>query len=396
MGRAATASLLRSLNRTAILNLIRTESPIARSEIARRLNMSLPTVMRVVEKLIQEDLVYFHGSERSGGRRRPLLEFKGSAYAVVGVDLGGTKMYGTVSDLNGTVQHELHLAWQDGGGPGEALEALYRLIEELLAMPRPGGQKIRGIGVGAPGVTLSETGTVLWAPSLGWRDLPLKQLLSDRFQLPVFVENDVNLAALGEFGFGLARGTPNLVCIAIGTGIGAGILIDGRLYRGHNQGAGEVGYFPPGIEFLGRRYDEFGALESLASGTGITRRAAQLLTQRQERVPLEDSLTAEDVFHFARQGQPWAQQVIDETVDFLSIAIASISALLDPEVIVLGGGVARSADLLIEPIRRRIDGVVPFVPHLVASDLGPRAVVMGAIMLVLDATTGHVVVSRRV
>ncbi len=110
MGRAATASLPRSLNRTAILNLIRTESPIARSEIARRLNMSLPTVTRVVEKLIQEDLVYFHGSEHSGSRRRPLLEMRGRPTPWWGVHLGGTKMYGTVSDLNGIVQHEVYQA----------------------------------------------------------------------------------------------------------------------------------------------------------------------------------------------------------------------------------------------------------------------------------------------
>lgn len=395
MTETATASLMRRINRSAILNLIRTESPIARSEIARRLGLSLPTVMRVIDDLVQEDLVCFQGSEPSGGRRRALLDFKGSAYAVIGVDLGGTKMYGIVSDLNGQIHHEVRLSWQQNGGPEHALESLYVLVEQLVTLARAEGRKIRGIGIGAPGVTLSASGTVVWAPSLGWRDLPLRQLLSERFSWPVFVENDVNVAALGEFGFGVERNTPNLVCVAIGTGIGAGIIIEGKLYRGHNQGAGEIGYFLPDPSFLGRHYEGFGAFEELASGYGIARRAQQRLAAQGH--PLAGHpLTAEDVFHYAREGQAWARAIIDETVDYLSQALAAIGALLDPEAIVLGGGVAQSADLLIEPIRQRLQGVIPFVPRIVASNLGPRAVVMGTIMLVLDATTGHVMVNQRV
>jgi len=355
--------------------------------------MSLPTVMRIVDDLMEEDLVRFQGtSESTGGRPRALLEFNGDAYAVVGVDLGGSKMFGTVADLSGTVHHEVHVP-HDDDGPDDSLDRLCRLIQHLLDAPRPPGQRIRGIGIGAPAVTLEPDGVVTWAPSLGWRDLPLKQILADRFDEPVFVENDVNLAALGEWGFGAGRGVRNLVCIAVGTGIGAGIIIDGALYRGHNQAAGEIGYLPPGPECLGRCYDQFGALESLASGTGIADRGRQLLEQEGMPVPPE-GLSAEDVFGAARAGERWARRVVSETVDYLSLAIASVSSLLDPEVVVLGGGVARSADLLIEPILKRLDGVVPFVPRLVASPLGRRAAVMGAIMFVLNATTERFVVRR--
>lgn len=394
MRQSATAGLMRSINRSAILELIRENSPISRSQIARQLNMSLPTVMRIVEDLMDEDLVRPLGTSKSTGGRPPsLLEFNSKAYAVVGVDLGGTKMFGTVADLSGAIQHELHIPHEDGRGPHDHLEQLCEFIQRLLDAPRSPEQRIRGIGVGAPGFTLIPEGVVTWAPSLGWHDLPLQQILTDRFDMPVFVENDVNLTALGEWGFGAGRGTQDMVSIAVGTGIGAGIITGGALYRGHNQAAGEVGYLLPGAEFLGQSYEQFGALESLASGTGIAERACQLL--KQEKIPVSpEGLSAHDVFAAARDGASWAQQVISETVDYLSLAITSISALLDPEVVILGGGVARSADLLIEPILGRIERVVPFVPRLVASPLGRRAAAMGAIMLVLNATTEYFVVKR--
>ncbi|GAB4545780.1 MAG: ROK family protein [Anaerolineae bacterium] len=393
MRQGATASTMRKINRSAILDLLRQRGPISRSQIARQLHMSVPTVMRIVDDLMKEDLVRVQGiGESTGGRPGTLLEFNGNAYAVVGVDLGGTKMFGTVADLAGTIQHELYIPHEDNGSC-DCLERLCELIETLLDAPRPQGQRIRGIGVGAPGITLTPEGIVTWAPSLGWRDLPLQQILRDRFGLPVFVENDLNLIALGEWGFGAGQGTQNMVSIAVGTGIGAGIIIGGTLYRGHHQAAGEVGYLLPGVEFFGRTYDQFGALESLASGLGVAQRARQLLEQQKRPLPSQE-LDAHQVFAAARNGEDWAQQVVNETVDYLSLAIASISALLDPEVIVLGGGVARSADLLIDPILQRLEGRIPCIPRLVASSLGRRAAAMGAIMLVLNSTTEYFVVRR--
>ena len=393
MPQTVTASLMRSINRSLILDIIREQGPIARYQIAQKLEVSLPTVMRIVDELIDEDLVRIVGNaESTGGRPASLFAFNGDAYAVIGIDLGGTKMFGTVSNLAGVIQHEVYVPCGETDPAGH-LDRLCQLIEDLLEAPRPAGQRVRGIGVGVPGVTLVPEGIVTWAPSLGWRDLPLQDILAERFDLPIFVENDVNLAALGEMGFGAARGSRNLVCIAVGTGIGAGIIIDGALYRGHNHAAGEIGYLLPGIEFLGQRYDHFGALETLASGTGVARRARSLLEREGEEV-FSQEVTAEDVFAAAREGKSWAKKVVSETVDYLALAIASISVVLDPEVVVLGGGVFRSADLLIEPIRRRLEGVIPYVPRIVASPLGRRAAVMGAIMLVLNATTEYFVVKR--
>jgi glucokinase-like ROK family protein len=387
MPQAASAGLLRSLNRTVVLDLLRHHSPIARSQIALQLNMSLPTVMRIVEELIDEDLIRYEGSsEASGGRRRPLLEFNSRAYSVVGVDMGGTEMVGMVADLSGNIQHELRVPLPVGSANG-----LLSLIEQLLSAPRPAGQRVRGIGIGAPGITLHEQGVITWAPSLDWRDFPLKQMLTERFQLPVFVENDANLAALGELEFGVGHGTRNLVCLALGTGVGAGIVIGGGLYRGHQQAAGEVGYFVPSPQYLGRAYTQFGALESLASSTGIIRRAYEHYRQADfADSPPPDSVEA--IFAAADAGVGWAKAVFDETVDYLSLALANISAVLNPELIILGGELANSAEGLSEAILRRIEQVIPHVPRIAASNLGRRAVVMGAITLVLSSTTDYYVV----
>ncbi|MFC1960961.1 ROK family protein [Chloroflexota bacterium] len=385
-----TTQLMRLLNRSAVLDLIRERKKVTRTDIAQTLGLSSATVMRIVDELVEEDLVVWSGnSEASGGRPRMLLEFNTTAYAVIGLDLGGTKLYGTIADLGGTIQHEIYTPWQDNASDREDnIEQVCALIETLLAAPCPDGQKVRGIGIGAPGVTESEAGIVRWAPSLNWRDLSLRDMLQERFDLPVAIENDVNLAALGEYGFGVAKGAGSLVCMAIGTGIGAGIVIDRKIYKGHNYSAGEVGYLPPDLSHLGKKYPGFGALEGLASGLGVENRARQYLADHNMAIP--DQLTGELVFATARAHEPWAQHIISETVDYLSFAISVIAAILDPEVIVLGGGVGRSADLLIDPILERIDGLIPSIPKLMQSNLGSQAAVMGAILLVMDTTTEYV------
>lgn len=383
------AALLRRLNRSSVLDILRQESPISPTEISNRLNLSLPTVMRILEELAHQGIVVrLEEQQYSGGRPRSLVSFNGTAHAVLGLDLGGTKMYGTVADLCGTIQAEVYRP-SVPANPQENLNLTIEMIEELLQVPRGEGQQVLGIGVGAPGVTLFEEGTVTWAPSLGWRDLPLREILASRFGLAVVVENDVNLAALGEYGFGVARGASSLVCLAVGTGIGSGIVLERKIYRGFHQSAGEVGYLLPSKEALGKRHEHFGALESLASGTGVVQRATELIRSRNLPVDM-NSLTAEKVFDWARNGEEWAQAIVDETVDYLALIIAAISVVLDPEVIVLGGGVSRSADILVEPILNRLQGCLPAPVRLVVSNLGYRAAVMGAIMLVLDTSFEHV------
>ncbi len=388
-----TAADMREINRSAILEIIRRESPISRSAIAERLDVSLPTVMRIVDELVEEGYVRPEGStEWSGGRRRPLLEFNAENFVVIGVDMGGTKFYGAISDFGGNILDEIDMGRHEKSSEGN-YERLLELIDTLLASPKLGKRHVRGIGVGAPGITFHKEGIVKWAYSLNWRDFPLKARLSEHYKLPITVDNDVNLAAMGELWFGAGQNIQNLILIVSGAGIGAGIIIDGALYRGGHEASGEIGNFIPGREFLGKDYQDFGALEKVASGTGIVERARLSLRSAREAADLE-SLTADDVFLAARQGQQWATSIIDETVDYLAIAVANLAASFDPQLIVLGGSISPFADLLIEPISQRLEGAIPILPNLVVSKLGLRAGVMGAITNVLHNTSNFYVVHK--
>ncbi len=384
---------MRQVNRSAILELIRRYSPIARSEISRLLELSMPTVIRIVDGLIEEGLVHSTG-ETAGeaGRPRELLEYNKGGSAVIGIDLGGTKLYGALANIGGEILGEVWKSQHSSSGE-QSYKLVEGMIQSLIQLAHEKQQRLLGIAIGAPGITHVKTGLVEWAPSLNWRDFPLKQRLTHRFNLPVAIDNDVNLAVLGEQWFGAGRGVNNLVLLAIGTGMGAGLIIEGVIYRGHNEAAGEVGYFLPDVGALGQRYDQFGAMESIVSGTGIADRAIKLLSGSKPDAELE-ALTASDVFEAAREGESWAIQIVDETADFLSMVIADIATLMDPELIILSGGVSKSMDLLIAPILKRLDGVIQHIPRLEVSTLGAKATAMGAISLILHLTQDYYVVRR--
>jgi len=385
--RTITAAEMRGINRSAVLEIIRRESPIARATIARRLDISLPTVMRIAKSLSEEGYVRPYGkSEWSGGRRRPLLEFNSAGNVVVGVDMGGTKLYGALSDIGGGILGEA-VRERDGASGEECYNLLISLIDELLKCPELRGRRVRGIGVGAPGITHHREGVVKWAYALNWKDFPLKKRLQKRYKLPITVDNDVNLAALGELWFGVGQNAQNMILIIIGAGIGAGIVIDGALYRGSSEASGEIGHMLPSPDFLGNSYEDFGALESVASATGIVRRAQQAGHRAR-------GLSMEDVLEAARVGTPWAVQIFSETAQYLSLAIANLSVSFDPELIVLGGAVTPYARMFADSILQSVQGTIPSPPRLEVSNLGLQATVMGAIVTVLHNTSNFYVVHK--
>lgn len=294
-----------------------------------------------------------------------------SASLAACIDMGGTKIYGALIEIaSGRLVYEHRIATHSE--EADPADRLLTLIDHLLAQPLAENQQVSHIGIGVPGV-VTAAGEVMIAPNIGWTHFPLLAMLKSRFTLPIAVENDVNLAALGEYYYGAAQGTSSMICIAVGTGIGAGIVVNGQLLRGHTYSAGEVGYMIPDREFLGEVYDSLGAMEAEAAGPGIGRRGSRTAGRE---------VTTGEVFDAARRREDWAQQVIDETVDFLALTLANSTAVLDPEIIVLSGGVITAApDLFLESLRQRTHGLTPFTPRIVASTLGVQAAVLGAAAL---------------
>ncbi|MEN6571184.1 MAG: ROK family transcriptional regulator [Anaerolineaceae bacterium] len=381
-----TASAMREINRSAILEIIRRESPISRSAIADRLEVSLPTVMRIVEELETEGFVRPQGEkEWSGGRRRPLIEFNAGESVVLGIDLGASNFYGAISDLGGNVVDEASLTGQ-GKDAEENYTQLLALIDRLLQSPRLAGKKIRGIGVGVPGPVTHHDGNVTWAPALNWRNLPLKDRLSARYNLPLIVDNDMNLAALGELWFGLGQNARNIILITVTTGIGAGIIIDRALYRGSTDSSGEIGMMLPGREFLGKSFGDFGALETRAALSGLLDRAREQY--------LVKEISPDDIFKAASREEPFARSLVDEMEDQLAVAITNLIVSFDPDLILLCGGLARYSNYLMQPILDRIHSSVSNPPRILVSQLDRKAVVMGAITNVLHNTSNFYFVRK--
>ena len=347
--------------------------------------------MRIIDDLIAEGLVIPTGEKEFGkGRSREMLALNARDNAIIGIDIGGSHISGALVSIDGEILLEDHAA-QLWGDSEDNFDSIVGFIQSLLAQAQEHNTRLLGIGICVPGIVAAESGNVIVAPTLGWTNFPFMEKLNPIWDIPVFIENDVALAVLGEHWFGAGVGIDNLIMIAIGTGIGAGIILDGKPYHGFNHAAGEIGYILPNIQCLNKRYPGFGALESFASGKGITDRAKEYLRSAQPDID-QSTVDALFVFEAAKKGEDWAIQIIDDTMDYLCLMIANVASCFDPELIVLGGGVAGSLDHLIDTITTRLEGVVPHVPKLIISDLDNKAQILGATVQVFQKITGHSVV----
>lgn len=377
----ADGSQVRQINRAAILDLIRNQGSISRTRIASVLGISLSTVLRVVDDLVNEGLVIASDDkERGGGRPGELLRFNGDAYAMIGIDLGYPNMLGTVADLCGNIyfQHSIPIKLHDGS---ENLKRLFQLIELLVKTPQLEGKSFKGIGIGVPGFVDQERKLVKHSRPLGWDNLLLSDLVRQKYNMPVLLDTDVNLIMLGEAGFGLGHSANSLVCFTLGTRILSAIYLNGELVRGSSHSAGQLGFSLPGLEFLNSPYDEVGALDSVACGNSLVEIAREQ-SKNQSQVSAGQNLDAISIYTAAEKGERWAVPIIEKVIDYLAITIANISVFLDPEMILISGRVSGAAGFLPPLIQKRLSGKIPVMPNICVSNLGTRATVMGAIMLI--------------
>jgi len=385
--------LVQKINRSLILNLIKDKGPISRADISKITKLTRSTVSSIVDYLIGKDLIKEIGLTSSGvGRKAILLELNSKAYYSIGVDLGTLHTTVAITDLLGRVETKIEYPTDCQQDKDRIIEKLIAAIHNIINNSGIKRKKIVGIGVAAPGL-IDKKGTMLITPNFGWRDTPLREILKREFHLPVFVDNNVNIMALAESEFGEGRGVKNFVFINVGMGIGAGVVINGELFHGESNCTGEIGHTT--VDYNGPKCScgNNGCLEVMASGSAIAKRAIKAIKEGNKSLISElanhdlNKISAEIVATAANQGDKLGQSIMEGTGEYLGTGVANIINLFNPELVIIGGGVARAGDLIFEPlekaVQKRAFSVSAEVAKIIPVSLGKDCTVIGAAALVL-------------
>jgi predicted NBD/HSP70 family sugar kinase len=364
----ATPPLLKDLNDRTVLETIRAGAPISRAEVSRRAGISKPTVSLALESLLLAGLVRQADHDPDGPSYGAVFfEPVAEAALVLGLDLGARFLRGALCDLNGDIRARQDVEVEAGDGDG-ILEQIRALRDELVRASGLSDALIDNVVIGVPGVVAAETGRVTLATNVpGLEGRAFRHEAVDRLGHPVTLENDINLAAVGEQFAGIARGVDDFVFISIGTGLGAGVVLRGEIHRGANGAAGELDYTRSG-------HADFDPC-ALALST----LAAELAEARPAETSLRPPYDTRTVFEAARRGDVVAREVVAEEARRVALHIAPVAAVADVELGVLGGGVGVNADLLLEPVRALLAEWLPYPPRVEVSSLSEAAVLTGAL-----------------
>jgi predicted NBD/HSP70 family sugar kinase len=373
---AGTPSLLRAINARTILELVERSGPISRAQVARDSGLSKPTVSLGLAALLEAGLVREVG--RSSGGRGPtavLYELNPRAGWVAGIDIGSHWVRAALADITGAI-----VARRDERARASSSRALIgqtgAIARQLAEDAGIAWDRVSHVTVGSPGVFEPTRGAVILAPNLpGWGRQGLVEALRAELDIGIGVENDVNLAAVGERWKGHGHGVRDFGFLSIGTGVGMGLVLGGELYRGSSGAAGEVGYLPIAADPHDRQVQRRGAFEEATSGMGVVRIARE--------VGMPGSLTPKKVFALARRGDPLARRAVEVEARRVALGLAAVIAVVDLELVIIGGGVGGNADLLLEPIERELRALSPLRPRLAGSALGEEAVLQGAVATAL-------------
>jgi len=396
MDTARNARFINKLNKIAVLNLIRKTKNVSRADIAKLSGLSAPTVSRIIEALINTGLVCEIGAGASKGGRRPtMLRFSDQSNFIIGVDLGTTNIYGVLSDFDAKIIAEIRRPTRVESGFASVMKSTAEVISDLIATPLGKKKRIFGIGMAVAGLVNRTENIVEFSPDFHWHKVDVVEALSQYHKIPVIFDNVTRVMALGEMWYGLGRQFKNLICVNVGYGIGAGIIVDGKPLYGLLGLAGEFGHFT--LDRQSRvpcECGNCGCLEALSSGNAIAKVAQARLGEGQPSALREacggnlGAVTAEMVAHFAQRGDPLAFEVFDTAVEYLGIGIAGLVNLFSPEAVVIGGGVAQAGNILFDKVRETVNAraLNKISTNLVIkpASFGLKAAVMGAVSLILS------------
>jgi glucokinase-like ROK family protein len=385
---------MKSLNRSLVLNTIRSEGPISRADIAKKTALAPPTVTNIVNELLEERfIVESEVGLSSGGRKPILLKLNDSAYSVIGVDVGVSAIRSVMTDLNASVIAESKRPLPPRLDQELFLATLKQAVYDLLRAADPGRQTI-GIGIGMHGLVDPDRGISVFAPNMGLRNIPLREELEREFSLPVHVENDAVAMAIGELWHGSGKESDHFICVNIGVGVGAGIVLNRQIYRGASFTAGEIGHTT--VDLNGPRCScgNFGCLQTLVSGPAIAEyvqkeiamgRSSLLAPGKNENL---HDIDGEAVCAAALAGDELSIESFRKAGRLLGISLTNLIHTLNPQKIILGGGVAKSGALLLEPLMetihsRALESAASKV-EIEVSRLGDQATAIGAATIELS------------
>jgi predicted NBD/HSP70 family sugar kinase len=373
-----TPRLLRAHNERTLLEHLRGAGPSSRPDLARIAGLSKPTVSQALANLESAGLVRPVGpASPSLGRTAMLYEVDPTAGYVIGIDIGRSWIRVAAADLSGEI-----VARRDERNRARSASALVKTVAEVahdvVAAAGLTWKRVAHTVVGGPGVFDPDSDRFRHAPNVpGWSRPGVMSSLREALPPTVALDNDANLAAVGERSYGSGRDARTFVYVSVGTGIGMGVIIDGELYRGAHGAAGEVGYLPVGDDGAGGRdAKRRGILEEAASADAVVRTA--------KRLGMARATSAKRVFAAARAGDELALAAVDAEAQRLALVVGTVAAIIDPEFVLLGGGVGSNIDLLRPPLEHRLAELTPLAPPVAEGELGQDAIVLGAVASALD------------
>lgn len=302
---------------------------------------------------------------------------------IVAIDLGGTKIACAITDLEGNIIKENTVPTDAHEGEAKVLERIVSIIERTLQDSEKSASEVRAIGIGSPGPLDANKGIILDTPNLPFKHVEIVKYIENKFNIKTYLENDANAATIGEYLFGSGKGTKNMVYMTVSTGIGAGAIIDGKIYRGTTCNALELGHtsiLPDGPKC---NCGNYGCLEVLASGTAIAREANKALQEvKESSLRNYEKVTSYEVFKEAEAGDKLACEVVDNALKYLGVGVANAITAFDPEKVVIGGGVSMVGDVLFDKVRQvvkdRCFKVLSESCEVVPASLKTKAGIIGA------------------
>ncbi|MGA1868861.1 MAG: ROK family protein [bacterium] len=311
----------------------------------------------------------------------------------IGIDLGGTNLRGGAVTMDGHITHSAIKPTHAQQGVEHVIHNLKACIDELIASQNP--SPLLGIGIGCPGIIEIKSGVIHTSPNLpGWNDVPLKQIIEEHFRVPVYIENDANTIAYGEKWYGAGRTVSSLICLTLGTGVGGGIILDGKIWHGCMGMAGEVGHMTIIYDGITCNCGNRGCLEAYASASALVKRTLELLNEGHKSTLSHicgkgEEVTAEIIYKAAKENDALSRRILHDIGIYLGIGIATLINLLNPEMIVIGGGMSHSWDMfypsMVEEIRKRAFDIPVKSAQIVRAQLGDNAGIIGAVALISHA-----------